>query len=363
MKCLVVDCDNTIWGGVVGEDGISGLVLGESGEGRKHRDLQQSMLELRRRGVVLAICSHNDEADVLEVLRTHPDCLLGVDDFATMRINWENKAENIISIAEELNLGLEHLVFVDDDPFECEWIRSRLRQVRVLNWPQDIGEGRTLDDLGLFDSLLLTEEDRTRTEMYRAEARRRATREEMTTVEDYLRSLEIIATVGRAQPQHLHRVAQLTLRTNQFNLTTRRYDLAELEELLQRPDTDVLWLDLRDRFGANGIVGCGILRSTDERAVIDSLLVSCRVIGRGGEALLLHTLATLARHRDASELVGEYIPSKRNGQVADLYGRFGFEGPRRDGEVTTWRWMLSRGLPSVPEWLHVNDPDGILSER
>lgn len=362
-KCIIVDCDNTIWGGVVGEDGISGLVLGEVGEGRRHRDLQRSLLDLRRRGVVLAICSRNEEADVLEVLRAHPDCLLSEADFAATRINWSNKAENVVSIAEELNLALEHLVFIDDDPFECDWIRSRLPQVRVLNWPADIGEGRSLDDLGLFDSLLLTDEDLARTEMYRAEAGRRAARDEMATIEDYLRSLELVATLGRTEPQHLARVAQLTLRTNQFNLTTRRYGPAELEELLRDPAAEVLWLDLQDRFGASGIVGCAILRVRGDSALIDTLLLSCRVIGRGAESALVHAVAKLARDRCASELVGEYIPSKRNRQVADLYARLGFDGPRQQGEGTQWRWALSRGLPPVPEWLQVSDPNGVLNER
>jgi FkbH-like protein len=362
-KCVIVDCDNTIWGGVVGEDGISGLVLGDSGEGRFHRDLQQNLVDLSRRGIVLAICSHNDEADVLEVLRTHPDCLLAEDDFAAMRINWEDKAENIVSIAEELNFSLEHIVFIDDSPFECEWISKRLPEVHVLVWPTDLGTDRTLDDLGLFDSLVLTDEDRARAELYRADVARRSARAEVATVEDYLRSLEIVATLGRTRAPHLARVAQLTQRTNQFNLTTRRYDIAGLEEVLQEPGSEVIWLDLRDRFGVNGVVGCAILRWRDGVAVIDTLLLSCRVIGRGAEALLVNALATLARDRAAAELVGEYIPSKRNRPFADFYGRLGFDGPHQRRDVTAWRWVLSQGLPPVPDWLQVIDPDGVLNER
>lgn len=362
-KCVIVDCDNTLWGGVVGEDGIAGLVLGDSGEGRMHRDLQQSLLDLRRRGVVLAICSRNDEADVLEVLRTHPDCLLGEDDFATMRVNWENKAENIVSIAEELNLGLEHIAFIDDDRFECEWIRTRLPLVHVLVWPADVGKDRGPDDLGLFDSLVVTDEDRARTERYRAEAGRRMARDEVATVEDYLHSLEMLARLGRTRAQHLARVAQLTQRTNQFNLTTRRYDVAALEEILREPGSEIIWLDLRDRFGGHGIIGCVILRWRSGTAVIDTLLLSCRVIGRGAEALLVHAAATLARDRGAAELVGEYLPSKRNSQVADLYARLGFEGPDDREGPATWRWVTTQPLPPVPEWLHVIDQDGILNEH
>jgi FkbH-like protein len=362
-KGVVVDCDNTLWGGVVGEDGISRLTLGATGAGRRHRDLQQQLLDLRRRGVVLAIVSKNEMDDVLEVLRTHPDCLLHEDDFAAMCISWEDKVESIASIARELNLGPEHLVFIDDNPVECEWVARCLPEVRVVQWPDDVGEGRTLDDLGLFDSVLITGEDRTRTDMYRAESKRHAARDGATTVEDYLRSLEMIATIGRTRPQHLPRVSQLTLRTNQFNLTTRRYDFAALEELLAQPDCEVLWLDLQDRFGDSGIVGCGILRCSGRAAVIDTLLVSCRVIGRGAEELLVHALAKLAHEMGAVELIGEYIPSKRNAQVSEFYRRVGFQGPEPQGATSVWRWDLSRGLPDYPDWLELTDPEGLLNER
>jgi FkbH-like protein len=362
-KCAVVDCDNTLWGGVVGEDGISRLSLGTIGAGRRHRDLQQQLLNLRRRGVVLAIVSKNEPDDVLEVLRTHPDCVLRQDDFAALRINWDDKATNIESIANELNLGLEHMVFIDDNPAECEWIKQRLPEVHVVNWPGDIGDGRTVDDLAFFDSLRITYEDRTRTDMYRAETERRAARHTASTLDEYLRSLEIVATIGRAGPQHLARISQLTLRTNQFNLTTRRYELAELEALIAMRRCEVLWLDLSDRFGTSGIVGCGILRCDQPTALIDTLLLSCRVIGRGAEELLVHALAHVAGEMGAAELIGEYIPSKRNAQVKEFYGRLGFEGPEWQGERSIWRWNLAKGFPSFPDYLQVIDPEEILGER
>lgn len=350
VKCLVVDCDNTLWGGVVGEDGIAGLTLGETGAGRKYRDLQQSLLDLRRRGVVLAIASKNEADDVLEVLRTHPDCVLRETDFAAMRVNWDDKAENISSIADELNLSLEHMVFIDDNPVECEWVQSRLPRLRVVQWPPATGEAGSIRDLALFDSLVVTDEDRTRTEMYRSEGQRRAVREEMTSIDDYLRSLEMVAVVGTAGPEHLPRLAQLTQRTNQFNLTTRRYDIPALQEVLDDSKARLVWLELRDRFGANGMVGCGIIRRQDNTAVIDTLLLSCRVIGRGAEAILVHRLATLARDMGASDLIGEYVPSNRNAQVAELYGRLGFDGAPASGETRSWRWVLDNGLPSYPNW-------------
>ena len=349
-KVVVLDCDNTLWGGVVGEDGIAGIALGETGEGRRFRDLQQRLLDLRRRGVLLAICSKNEEADVLDVLSKHPDCLLSEDDFAAMRVNWDDKATNIESIAKELNLGLGHVVFVDDSPVECEWVKARLPEVRVLQWPQPAGGPQTLEDTGLFDSLLVTEEDRARTQMYKAESLRRDAQAGLADPEDYLRSLNMVATVGLAGGEHLPRLAQLTQRTNQFNLTTRRYDQPALEQLAADDGTRILWLSLADRFGSNGVVGCGIVRryeSNPEEAVVDTFLLSCRVLGRKVESVMANRLAREARDLGATTLVGEYIATERNTQVADLYERLGFVDNR---------WDLTGADPAVPDWFEVVEP-------
>lgn len=355
IKCVVVDCDNTLWGGVIGEDGIDGIELGPSGVGRRHYDLQRRLLDLRRRGLVLAISSKNEEEDVLSVLRTHPDCLLRESDFAAMRVNWEDKASQIEAIADELNLGLGHFAFIDDNPVECDWVRGRLPEVRVLQWPDDLGSG-VPDDLGLFDSLALSEEDRTRTEMYRAEAGRRASLEQVASVEDHLRSLQMVATVGVARAEQLARLSQLTAKTNQFNLTTRRHDLAKLKAFSTDPGTRLISLELSDRFGSSGLVGCAALVVDGEVATIDTLLLSCRVIGRGAEELMVGRLAELASEMGASTLVGEYVPSARNAQVADFYPRLGFvEAPGSDGH-RQWTWNLAAGLPPVPDWFEVVEP-------
>ena len=339
-KCVVLDCDNTLWGGIVGEDGVGGIDLGG-----RHRELQTALLDLRRRGIVLAIASKNEEADVLEVLRDHPDCLLSQEDFAAIRVDWGDKASNIEAIAEELNLGLGQFVFLDDNPVECDWVRKRLPAVHVVQWPAN------LEELGLFDSLVLTEEDRDRTDMYRAERERRTAREEIPSVEDYLSSLEMVAVVGFAGPERVPRIAQLTQRTNQFNLTVRRHDAAAIQEMCEDADTRVLWLELRDRFGSNGVIGCGIVRRHGAEASIDTLLMSCRVIGRGVERVLVNRIAAAARDLGATELVGEYRPADRNGQVADLYPQLGFAGP----EGGPWRWSLTDGLPEMPDWFEVVD--------
>jgi FkbH-like protein len=365
-KCVIVDCDNTLWGGVIGEDGISGISLGPTGAGRRHRDLQQSLVDLRRRGIVLAVCSKNEEADVLEVFRKHPDCILGEADFSAMRINWEDKATNIDAIAKELNLGLGQVVFIDDNPVECAWVRERLPGLRVIEWPRDVPGA--IDDLALFDSLVVTDEDRSRTEMYQAEASRVADRRQASTLEEHLRSLGTVATIGTARPEHLARLAQLTQRTNQFNLTLRRAEVADLQGVLADPDAALVWLDLRDRFGGHGIVGCGIVRRSGEEATIDTLLLSCRVLGRQAERVLVAHLADLARAMGASTLIGEFVPGPRNAPAAELYAGLGFDGLGFDGlgfdglgfdgpeegpSRWRWRWPLDAGNPSTPDWIEV----------
>jgi len=357
VKCVIVDCDNTLWGGIVGEDGAAGLIMDAKGPGRRYHDLQQTLRDLRRRGIVLAISSKNEEKDVIDVLRHHPDCVLREDDFAAMRINWADKAQNIESIANELNLGLEHILFIDDNPVECEWIKGRLPRIQVLQWSGSSGDQIAIGDIAGFDSLVVTDEDRSRTELYRADARRTAARQEATSIEDYLRSLQMVAVIGSARPELLPRLAQLTQRTNQFNLTTRRYDVSQLHEIAEDANARLVWLELRDRFGANGIVGCGILRRQGDTAVIDTLLLSCRVIGRGAETILINRLATNAREMGATTLVGEYIPSDRNAQVEGLYGRLGFIGPESHGKTQRWSWALAAGVPESPDWFKIVDQD------
>lgn len=356
IKCVVVDCDNTLWGGVVGEDGVDGLSLGPTGAGRRHHDLQRRLLDLRRRGFVLAISSKNEEDDVLRVLRTHPDCLLSESDFAAIRVNWDDKASAIEAIADELNLGLAHVAFIDDNPVECEWVRTRLPDVRVLQWPDAFGDG-VPDDLKLFDSLVLSDEDRTRTEMYRADASRRAERGHASSIEDYLRSLEMVATVGLARDQHLQRLAQLAAKTNQVNLTTRRHDLAKLKAFTADPAARLIWMALTDRFGSSGIVGCAAVLVEGKTATIDTLLLSCRVAGRGAENVMVRRMAELAAQMGANTLVGEYIQSVRNAQVADLYGRLGFVASAAAGEVHRWTWDLDFGLPPIPDWFGIVHSD------
>lgn len=352
VKCVVVDCDNTLWGGVVGEEGVGGIQLGEMGPGRKFWDLQRQLLQLRRRGVLLAVCSKNDERDVVEVLARHPECVLGEEDFAAMRVNWRDKVDNLVSLSEELGFDLAHMLFVDDDELECEAVRARVPRLRTLRWPADLpGDGR-LDSLALFDSLSRTDEDGSRTEMYRAEAARRSSLASAGSREEHLGSLQLVATVGLAGPGHLSRLAQLCQKTNQFNLTLRRHHEGVLAAMASSATDRVAWLALRDRFGEYGIVGCGVLDVEADTAMIDTLLLSCRVLGRRAETALVGFLGRQARLMGATRLVGRYVAGERNSQVADLYPRLGFQPAESPGR---WWWDLAAGDPPVAPWLQVLD--------
>lgn len=343
-KVIVVDCDNTIWGGVIGDDGMEGIVLSGAFE-TLHRELR----DLRSRGVVLAIASKNDEINVLTCLREHPDCLLKESDFAAHRINWIDKATNIKQMAEELNLGLDHFVFIDDNPVECEWVRSQLPTVRVYQYPQELGPDGTIESLGLFDSLVVTDEDRKRTELYQADRDRKVAATEALSPEDYLRSLKNVVLIDPPAPHQLARVAQLMQKTNQFNLTTRRHERGALESMLEDPNTQILCMELNDRFGSNGLIGVGIVKVEGEEAVIDTMLMSCRVLGRNVESVLVNQMAQFAAKRGAHNLRGEYIKTAKNGMVSDLYTRLG-GAQQADG---SWVWSLDDGAPSIPDWFEI----------
>jgi len=351
-KCLVLDCDNTLWGGIIGEDGMAGIQLGVTHPGSAFLAFQSAVLELHDRGIVLAICSKNNEPDVLEVLKHHPDCLLRPDHFACMKINWSDKATNLRAIAAELNLGLDAFVFVDDSPFECELVRQTLPEVTVLPLPQDPTQyERLLRGLGLFDALTVTAEDRQRNRLYRSEAQRRDLQSQSQSLDEYLKSLEMRLTIRRAEEFHIPRIAQLTQRTNQFNLTTRRYSEGEIRELNTRPDSVVYWAQLTDRFDDMGIIGLAIVRFAAVTATLDCFLLSCRVLSRGVEDALLAHMATIARARGCERLAAEYIPTPKNGLAAEFLPSHSFTKMESD-PGTVYALDLTASAPRPPAWFH-----------
>jgi FkbH-like protein len=338
-KCVVVDLDNTLWGGVAGEDGIEGIRLGQTYPGNCYRDFQKELLKLYHRGILLAINSKNNEDDALRIIDEHPDMVLRRDHFAAMRINWQDKASNLRSLASELNIGVDSLVFIDDNPVECELVRRECPECDVIQLPdKPYLLPAVVSMLPGIENIRLTDEDRQKGEMYRANAARREHEERHTNIEDFLRSLEITVEIAAATPYSIPRIAQLTQKTNQWNMTTRRYTDVQVQSFASDESRAVLSVASRDRFGNDGIVGVCILEFRGQECVIDTFLLSCRVIGRGIEQSMLATAADLARARGASMLAAEFLPTKKNKPAEGFYERSGFT----KGEGSWYRASLGR---------------------
>ena len=326
-KCLVLDCDDTLWGGVIGEDGIDNIRLDPDEEsGRGYYEFQRNVLALHDRGVLIALCSKNNVEDIWEVMERKPHCLLKKEHLAAWRINWEDKASNIAALADEMNLALDSFVFVDDSPRECELIRTALPQVAVLQVPENLGDyPRLLVDDGLFDTISVSIEDRQRATMYRDEARRSKGRQLQVSLDDYLASLEQTLRVWEATGEDRARVAQLAQRTNQFNLTTRRHSEGQIDAFMNDDNAAVYVMSVTDRYGDMGTTGVLIAQRDDQIARIDSLLLSCRVLGRKLEFAFVDTcLHRLEQRWSITAWEAEFLATRKNTQVADFWDRVGF---------------------------------------
>ncbi len=351
-KCLVLDCDNTLWGGVVGEDGLSGIKLGASHPGSCYWEFQQEIMNLYGRGVILALCSKNNEEDVWEVFDNHPDMLLKRKHIATAQINWKDKAANLRQIALDLNIGLDSLVFVDDSDFEANLVRQEVPEVEVLHIPKVAApKARSiLAACGFFDTLAVSDEDRKRGEMYKAEVGRRELQAEITDMTSYYRSLDMHVYIHFADEFSAPRIAQQTQKTNQFNLTTCRYTDEDINRFMDDSDVDVVFLRLADRFGDSGIVGTCIVRYESDRGIIDTFLLSCRVLGRGVEKIFLSKILERIQSRGASLAVGEYVKTNKNSQVSDFYSHNGFvRVESAAGEGIVFHYNLVKNSPIGPE--------------
>jgi FkbH-like protein len=358
-KCLILDCDDTLWGGVVGEDGLAGIRLDLNYPGSPYRAFQREVLNLRERGVLLALVSKNNEADVLEVLRQHPSMLIRESDLAGWRINWEDKATNIEALSAELGLGLDSFVFADDSEFECELVRQRLPMVAVLHLGNDAsGFATKLTEPGWFDSLTYSTDDRSRTDMVVADRARAATQASADSLDEYLAGLDMRASIGPPTPADIPRVAQLTQKTNQFNLTTVRMTEGEVVRIVEDESHDIHVLRLRDRFSDLGLVAIAIVGHRDQVATIETLLMSCRVLGRGVEDAFLAHVAGAAAVRGAIRLVGLYRPTKRNEQVAAFYPMRGFRPIESDVDTTRWELDLQVQKVTGPKWVDVRGLEG-----
>lgn len=324
-KVAVLDLDNTLWGGVVGEAGLKGIKLGDEGIGLAFQDFQRELLKLHDSGVILALCSKNEAADAWEVFDRHPGMILKREHIAAARINWRDKATNIGELAEELNLGLDSFVFFDDSPFERDWVANALPTVEVPLLPEDpTARPAFLRSLAYYLRANVTDADRKRTDSYRADGLRRELKSKVTSFEDFLVSLQLEMTIARVDETSIARAAQLCQRTNQFNLTTVRHALADLERLHNDPDCRLYTMAVRDRFGDSGITGLAILRRAKNEVVIDTFLLSCRVLGRKLETAFLRYLVGQSKDWGAATLIGIYVPSSKNAQVANFYPDHGF---------------------------------------
>lgn len=355
-KVLAIDLDNTLWGGVIGEDGLEGIHVGLEYPGAAFRALQRVILDLHQAGIILAICSKNNYPEAMEVLEKHPGMLLRSAHFSAVRINWQDKATNLREIATELNVGLDAVAFLDDNPVEREFIRVECSDVRVIDLPSDPMEyADALRRAPFFDRLSLSTEDGERGRMYAAQRQRQNLQHEMGSLEDFLRELAQVVTVASLCPANLKRMAQLTQKTNQFNLTTRRYAEQDLMQMQATPGMHLHSISVADRLGDNGIVGVLIWRIKGPVCMIDTFLISCRIIGRTIETAMLAWLLKQLRKAGVEHVEGWFLPTKKNAPAIEFYLRHGFLKVEETTEGS--RWVLELGGADVdcPKWITLRE--------
>jgi FkbH-like protein len=357
-KVLCTDLDNTLWGGVLGEEGTDGIATGSAFPGNCYLEYQRYLKQLSSRGILLAIVSKNNDADVREAFQIRAaDLGVSMDNFVATKISWNEKADSIRELAKELSLGLDSFVFVDDNPVECEAIRQQLPEVAVVGAPVD--EPWKLVELlssqSFFDAAVVTEDDVNRLSDYKAQSQRAELAESAGSRDEFLASLEIVCTFLSALDAPLARSVQLLAKTNQFNLTTRRHSAAEIEEFASTPGGQAVAIRVRDRFGDAGVVGLALARTEGDSCLIDSLLLSCRVIGRGIETALLAHLADNAIRDGAKQLIGEFIATKKNPPCADFYSDHGFlkdiSSRHAQAGSVFYQLDLTTSAPTSPAWL------------
>ena len=336
-KCMAVDLDGTLWGGVIGEDGVDGIILSSHKEGQRFKDVQKLLLDMKNHGVILAVLSKNNQEDVEEVFEMHPHMLLKKEDFIALEINWNSKAENIKKLADRLNIGLDAFVFLDDNPAEREQMRAMCPEVAVLDFPKDTSMlAGTVKDayIRYFKTLGSTREDSLKTLMYQRNIKRAEVKEQTGSLDEYLRKLGIQADIHIMTSKEEKRVVQLINKTNQFNLTTKRYSEDEVLRLAESSDSVVVTAAMSDIFGDEGIVAVMILKFDGAKAKIDSFLMSCRVMGRKLEDVMVSAVGDWLRttRPEVLRLNAPYIKTKKNAPVEELYEKLGFSIKRRIGD-------------------------------
>ncbi len=324
-KCIVLDLDNTLWGGIVGEDGFEGINLGGDPVGKAFAEFQKLLLSIHKRGILLAINSKNNFEDAIHVIREHSEMVLKEEHFACMKINWNDKVQNMKEIANDLNIGLDSMIFFDDDPVNCEYIKSSFPQVMTVTMPKDTSQYvPLLMSLNDFDILKITEEDLGRGNMYLQEKQRKDLEHQATNLDDFLQQLAINLKIKKANDFTIPRISQLTLKTNQFNLTTKRYQDEDIRKFIDSGN----WVgcaQVQDKFGDSGITGVFIVKKNPTEWIIDTFLLSCRIMGRGIENGILSEILKKAKEAGVKSVVGEFIPTKKNAPCANFFSDYGFK--------------------------------------
>ncbi len=325
-KCVILDLDNTLWGGVVGDDGCDGIQIGDLGTGQAFSAFQRWLRELRLRGVLLAVCSKNEEAAAKEPFLKNPEMVLKLEDISLFVANWENKAKNIAEMQKILNIGMDSIVFIDDNPFERDAVRQLIPQLTVPDMPKDPAQYVDyLESLNLFETMSYSEEDAKRTEQYRSEMGRVQAQSAFASFDDYLVSLDMKAEAKPFDSYHVPRIAQLSQRSNQFNLRTVRYSEADVRRIGGDDTYITRYFTLTDKFGEYGLISAVILEKRDaETLFVDTWFMSCRVLKRGMEEFILNSMVRAAREAGFRRIVGEYIPTAKNAMVSKLYPGMGF---------------------------------------
>lgn len=338
-KCLILDLDNTTWGGIIGDDGLEHIQLGKLGIGKAFTELQLWAKNLKERGIILAICSKNTDHVAREPFEKHPDMVLRLEDISVFVANWENKADNIRYIQSILNIGFDSMVFLDDNPFERNLVRQELPEVTVPELPEDPAEYMTyLQQFNLFETVSYSGLDKTRTKQYQTEAKRVSLKKSFTSVDSYLKNLEMYAIVSAFDSFNVPRIAQLTQRSNQFNLRTIRYSDKDIKDIIESKKHCTLYISLKDKFGDYGLISLIILEKQKGNTLfIDTWIMSCRVLKRDVEKFVLNELILLAKKEGIHTLIGERLPTKKNVLVIDHYKNLGFTESKDN------KWYLDVG--------------------
>ena len=326
-RCIVLDLDNTLWGGIVGEDGYDGIKLGAGAQGNSFIEFQKYLLSLHQRGILLAINSKNNPDDALDVITNHPDMILRKEHFACMKINWNDKVSNMIDIAKELNFGLDYLVYFDDDPVNRDFMKSSLPDVLTVELPNDPSQYATiLKNMKEFNVLKITDEDAKRGQMYVQQKNRQEFERSVTNLDEFLKQLKLKVKIKEADKFSIPRISQLTLKTNQFNLTTKRYQEEDIKNFVEDKNIEIGYAQVEDKFGDNGITSVFILNKRNPKEwYLDTFLLSCRIMGREIEKCIMSHIISKAKKDGVTIIKANYLPTKKNKPIEDFLPDCGFQ--------------------------------------